>query len=776
MNTISRALKKAREAHKPLSPIPPRESVLPKPPPSREVSAPIAEWKEAPPTRYHDHAEPRPRPSLERAASPAIVPLHLRDYLELALKRRWLLFGITALVPIVATFFTLRQTPEYFATAVLQVSRERVRLVEDITVDGFQSGDEFYATQLRLLASKPFAERVTRRLELWKHPWFRTEIGAGQEIGPEATGPIADTIRWWVQPANYEGTQLIETSYSTPDPNLSADLANALAAEYISFLSESETGVAQNAATFIQEQIEKLQADIAATEKALAESASPDSRLTLASQRLTELNTQLTAAESERVAAQIRYETLAVQDPRELPPVVASEFIKASQERYETLQQEHDELASRFGPEWPELQRAKAALEEARKRLEAAVKETAGSVVNAARLEYENALKRETQLRQQLGGQRYATEQMARSSTDFESQRVDLESKKSLLEQLLRREREAGMSADLGERPPINARIVEEATAPGGPYKPNLQKNLVLATAAGLCIALGLALFLEYWEAKIDTPDQLRRRFSIPYLGYIPAFLPPRKTRSRWPWSRHQELPLDELYLALPLEQDETPDDFQRSIAERFKMLRTMLLSSKNPSRTILVTSPDARTGKTFVASNLAISLAQLDKRVLLVDCDLRIPRLHDIFGLDNDVGLAEILSADEPMTAAFQPTEIKNLHVLTAGRNRDFPAERLSSAAMENAIHEFQRFYNYVLLDSAPLLPVPDTVSIAKSCGELILVVRSRYTTEPSLQATLDIIERSNATVTGVVLNGVTATATSRSYYQTYEYGAGKT
>lgn len=714
------------------------------------------------------HEKPAP-PPVERV-QPTNPSLHLRDYLDLVFKRRWLALGIAVLVPAVTAVFTLRQTPEYFATAVLQVSRERVRLVEDITVDDFQTGGEFYATQLRLLASKPFAERVAKRLELWERPFFRGWFEGGA-VESEMSGRIADTIRWWSHPRNVEGTQFIETSYSTPDPNLSADLANALAEAYIAFLSESESGVAQNAASFIQEQIVKLQAQIAEKENALAESASPDSRLTLAAQRLSELNSQLTAAEAERVSAQIRYETLVSQDPRGLPSVADSEVITAAQQRYEALREQFDELSSRFGPEWPELQRVKAAMEEAQKRVDLAVQDTAASVLNAARLEHENAVKQESQIRQQVNAQRYSTEQMTKSSTDFESQRLDLQSQKNLLEQLLRREGEAGLTVDLGERPSINARIVERAAPPDGPYKPNILKNLLLATAAGLCLALGLTLFLEYWESTIDTPEQLRRRFNIPYLGYVPTFVPAHRPSSRWPWARREETPLEELYAALPLRQGEALGAVQRAITERFRMIRTVLVSSKNPSRTIMVTSPDAQSGKTFVACNLALSLAQLDKRVLLVDCDLRIPRLHEIFGLVSEIGMFDFLTTEEVLPTAFQRTEHPRLHVLTAGKNRDFPAERLSSPALRTTIEGFTRFYDYVVLDSAPLLPVPDSVSLAKCCEEVLLVVRSRYTTEASLQAALDIIDRSNARVTGVILNGVN-TRSASSPYAAQEYG----
>jgi capsular exopolysaccharide synthesis family protein len=706
-----------------------------------------------------------------RTVEPAgIRQIHLRDYVSLLLKRKWMVLGMTLVVPAAAAVYTLRQIPEYYATAVLQVSQERVRLVEDITVGGGQAGGEFYGTQLRLLTSTPLAQRVALKLKLWQHPYYG---GVASEEPPgQAVASVANVLRWQVFAEHVQGTQLIQVSYSTPEPELSATLANTLLREYIAFQTESESGVAQETVSFIQEQIQRLERNVKEGETALAEQTTPQSQNALATSRLDALNSQFTEAEALRSAALIRLEGMRSQPPEALAEASQNLSILSARDQYEKLLQQQNDLSAKFGPDWPELQRVQSSVEEARRRLDRAVHVVADAAVKTAELEYESALKQETRLRQQVEQQRKIVDSLAQTQAASDAANMEVVAQRKLLEQLLRRQSEAGVTAELGERTPINARIVEEATPPGAPYKPDLQKNMMMATVAGLCLAFGLALFMEYWEGTIDTPEALRRRFPVPYLGMIPSHLVPGPSGLRL--GAKASLTSKEMYLALPIGPRKRLTENQRQIAERFKLIRTMLLSGESPARTFLVTSPDAKSGKSFVACNLAISLAQLEKRVLLVDADLRIPRLHEIFRLRNENGLSNALADGVVNPLAFQETELDTLRVLTAGNNLDSPAERLGSGALAPLLEKLAQSFDYVILDSAPLLPVPDTVSLAKHCEEVLLIVRSRVTTDHSMQTAMDVIERSNASVTGVILNGVDLGDQPGAYHRSYgsDYG----
>lgn len=738
MNSVSRALQKARGS------IPAKEGEKP-------LSRPTPDPE---PNHLQDTSSERDREgSSARRVRPSPEPfgvrqIHLRDYLYLLRKRKWLVFGMSLLVPVVTADYTVRQAPEYWATATLQVSQERVRLVEDLTVGG-QGGAEFYGTQLQLLQSTPLSKRVVARLKLWEQPPFEGFVHSTDGPTEEQLLSMANVLRTQVVAEHVEGTQLIRVSCTSPDAELSASVANALLQEYIAFQNESESGVAQNAVLFIQEQIQRLERQVEAGETALSEETTPQSKNLLASHRLESLSLQLADAEALRSAAQSRWESMQNQLPETQSGSVQDASVTSARQQYETMLQQQNDLSSRFGPDWPELQRVKSSVEEAKKRLDAAIREVAGSALEAARLEYESALRHETRLREQVEQQRRQVDALADAQSARDAAKMEVDAQKEVLEQLLRRQSEAGITAELGESTGINARIVDAATPPSAPYKPNLRKNLMIATVAGLCLALGLALFMEYWEGTVDTPEYLRRHFSVSYLGMVPRYAGFRAKLSS---------STREMYVAIPRGSRKRRQKTQSRIAERFRLIRTVLLSGDVQARTILVTSPDAKSGRSFVACNLAISLAKLGRCVLLVDADLRIPKLHEIFRLQNHSGLADALTRGRVDSSAFRRTEVESLYLLTAGLNVGSPAEELSSQTLGWLVAKLAASFDHVVFDSAPILPVPDPVSLAKECDEVILVVRSRFTTEHALGAALDLLDRSNAHATGIVLNGVYA------------------
>jgi capsular exopolysaccharide synthesis family protein len=209
---------------------------------------------------------------------------------------------------------------------------------------------------------------------------------------------------------------------------------------------------------------------------------------------------------------------------------------------------------------------------------------------------------------------------------------------------------------------------------------------------------------------------------------------------------------------------------------EAFKFLRTMLTSVvEHSSKTLIFTSPDEATGKTLVASNVAISLAQLEKKVLLIDADFRVPRLHHIFALSNTLGAANILVGDASFEESiFTKTDVPGLFVLPAGPSAEKSPELIQSEGMHQLLRRCAAMFDYVILDSAPLLPVPDTIDVAKYCDEIVLVLRSRYTTRQAVEASLDLLQRAGRKLTGVVLNDVDLGDVSTLFHQSYRYGYG--
>ena len=363
-----------------------------------------------------------------------------------------------------------------------------------------------------------------------------------------------------------------------------------------------------------------------------------------------------------------------------------------------------------------------------------------------------------------------------------------------MLQQLLRRQTETGLSADLGERHPVNVRIVEAALVPRAPNGPGITRNVTTGVLIGIALALGLAFFLDYWETNIYTIEDLRRHVPLPYMGMVPRLESATFGRMHATESKtfafdpnEADKPvrgksLNRTRSALALSQStkiaSRAKEDTSMLAERFKFLRGSLLLSTpgSPPRTVLVTGPDKNAGKTFVACNLATSLADLDKKVLLIDADLRNPQLHKVFRFKNRIGLSNVLSGQTSIEkGCIFSTPIPNLYVLLAGPASPTPAELLGSKKMEETIAQCMEHFDYVLLDSAPLLPVFDSHYLTVRADANLLVVRSGHTSRNAVSQSLELIDRVGGRVTGVVLNDVNLADYAQNYYYTYhsyEYG----
>lgn len=729
--------------------------------------------------------------SREGSASPSDSEVHLRDYLYLILKRRWLIGSVVATVLGVTLLASLLQTPTYQATTLVQVDRGKLNLVQDVMVDDVRAGyEEFYATQQRVLRSRTLANRVMDRANLWHHPALQVERPFWRRDEPINKEAQLDELLGKLTVSSVRSTQLLEVSFETSDAQLSATLANSLVEEYIAFNSETETGVARDTASFIREQIEKLQAEILQKEKLLQEYSQSqdivmvDEKDNIVIQQLEDLNRQLSAAQGQRAAAEARYRSMRSAEPASIADVNEDSAIRDLRREYSSLNKEYAELATKFKPDWPEMQRLRGAIEEVKGRLDLEVKRAAEEAFAEARVQYEAASHEEALLRQTLESQKGEALGLNRMASDYNSIKLELDNQRGMLQQLLKRQSETGLSAELGERRPVNVRVVEKAVAPLRRHRPSVARNMALGGVLGLFLAVGLAFFLDYWDASIDGVEDLRRSTPIPYLGMVPRCQPParpaspkrvaaRRTASvTGAGSSGSHLPaLRGSEAVMAREQTVTGEQF------RFLRGSLMLSSPGSAPKVVLVTSAEKGAGKTFVTCNLATSLAETGKKVLLVDADLRNPRLHRVFRMYNRVGLSSVLTGQRNVEqgCVFR-THVTNVFVLLAGPLSPTPAELLGSAAMDEAIARCSDHFDLVLLDSAPLLPVIDTHLLTARCDASLLVVRNRQTSRHAVKSCEELVARVRGRLTGVVLNDVDLDDYAQQYYYSYysyEYGS---
>ena len=591
-----------------------------------------------------------------------------------------------------------------------------------------------------------------------------------------------------------------EVTFTTPDPELCTQLANTLVYQYSAFSSETESDMARKTTSFIREQIEKLQREIQERENQLQEYSQREDIVMMGEkenitiQQLEGLNASLTQARADRVNAEARYRSLQGSDVTTLPDVANDPGVQGLRSQRAALQKQYAELSSKFKPDWPDVQRTRSAIEELEQRIRQETKEVAGKALAAARVEYQSALKRESMFEQAVEEQKRQAQELNKITTDYNRIKVELDNQRNMLQQLLRRRSETDLTADLGERQPVNVRVVEEAVVPKRPSQPNLQRTLMMGVLLGISLAIGFAFFLDYWDTSIHTIEDLRRHVKLPYLGMVPRYAPealpilesklnlrmlPADTSEKKTRSSSKDLSRTRSSLALAARAETPSRDDSFVVGERFKFLRGSLLMSSpgTPPKTVLVTGPDKNAGKTFVACNLAVSLAELGKKVLLIDADLRKPRLSKVFNLRNVSGLSSYLAGKHTFDEVVQKTSIENIWTIPSGPHPPNPAELLNSRRMKDLLAEAKEKFTVVLLDTPPVLAVIDPVIVCSLADSTVFVVRAGKTTRRPLVRAVEEIRKSKADIIGVVFNevrlGRQGIGTPFYHYYQYEYEA---
>ncbi len=720
---------------------------------------------------------------------------HLKGYLYILLKRRWLVAAVIVAILTLTLIGTLVQTPQFKATTLIRIDRGKINLVQDVTVDDARLGfREFYGTQQRVLKSSTLVRRTMDQLDVWAHPLFQVDSDPEVDTPEEIREKQVDKLIKMLQVNHVRNTELVEVSFVGPDPELAAKLANAFVDQYIAFSSEAESGVARSTTTFIREQVEKLQQDIQQKEALLQEYGKKqdiviEQKEEILTQQLSELHRELTQAKGDLAAAEAHYLSFKQSNPSALPDVFNNRNIQNLQQEYARLEKEYAELAEKFQPGWPDMQRKARAMEKVKRRLEIETRSLAEKLRVAARTRYNESRNRVNLLEQALEEQRKETRELNVLSADYNRIKVELESQRSMLQKLMRRQGETALSAELEERQHINIHTVEAAVVPRAPFKPKLILNLLIGGVIGITLGVGVAFFINFWDTSISNSEDLRRHVASPCLAMIPHFARekqlPDQRRDRLPASvsgRAKEKALVRTAKQLSTLQGSRKALFpdRTDLIERFKFLRSALLLSSpgNPPKTVLFTSGGKGEGKSFVSCNFASSFTQLHKRVLLIDADLRRPSLHRFFGIANKVGLTNVITGQVTLEeGCVQNTNVPNLFVLLSGSKTPSPAELLGSKAMAAVLNRSAELFDMVVIDSAPLFPVVDTHSLLGLTDSVMLIARSGMTQGPAVKSALELIEQAQGKVIGVVLNDVDLSDYAYNYYYhrnySYEYSS---
>lgn len=737
-----------------------------------------------------DQAARAPSPPAEsgrRAMRTATPPapdaeLHLTDAVKVLHKRRWTAATSFAIVVVAITVYTFTATPLYEARARLLIETENPNVVsfQQVIEDGPASAD-YYQTQYSILQSRALARRTIDELKLWDSPHFRSRVPEASALGrlrafvttaigreaPPARPAVDETAAQSSAIDAFLGnlvvspirnSRLVDVRFRSPDAALVARVANVHAENFIEQDLEYRFRASEDATSWLDERLAEQRAQVEGAEAALQryreahDAISLDDRENIVVQKLEALNTAVTRAKTERLGKEAVFRQLRAiqQEPGALdtfPAILGNAYIQRQKAELADLQRQQAQLADTLGDRHPEMVKLRTAIQNSQQKLQAEI----AKIVRSVRTEYEAAVAQENSLMAALDQQKTEALSMNRKAIEYGVLQREVESSRALYQSLLQRAKETGVSRELRTS---NIRIVDEAEQPRAPFRPARGMNLVLALFGGFVCALGAAFFFEYLDTRIKTPDEIAVHLRLPALGMIPAL-----GKS---WSG-----------AEPLINNGVPPKF----FEAFRSVRTNILFSapEERSRTVVITSAGPGEGKTTLASNLAIGFALAGHRVLLIDGDMRRPRLHDVFTRSQEPGLSNVLVGNAKASEAVQKTDVAGLWLLTAGRTPPNPAELLGSRRVQEFLQALGNHFDWIVIDTPPVMAVTDPVVAAHAATDVVFVIRAETTDRHTARAALDQLQKGGTPVIGAVLNRVDLDRNAYYYAKYYrrEYDA---
>lgn len=712
----------------------------------------------------------------------------LLEYGRVVLKRKWVLATFAAVLVVLAAVVSFTKTPLYRATATLLIDEPGASMlnIQDVLNAGAYYRSDYmgtyFNTQLRLLTSRSLAERVAKRLNLGARPELRT--------GPAAADPAyagqAFAILGGLSIAPIPETRLVYVSYVSPHAALSADIVNALAEEFVSFSVETRYEATKQTSEFLSEQVAVLRDDLKRKEEDLQKYGQEKNLLYLSDNESTvvnkfaDVNTALTTAQIERYAKESAYRELRSLSVDALPESVSNPTIQSLRTTYTQVKSDYDEKSRIYRPEYPEMVQLKARLDATRNTLQEEIRKA----VDTAESDYRAALKKENSLRGLLDEQRGDVTRMNRNAIFYHTLRTEVENMRTLLSTLVAKQNEIQVSSQLGGLRTSNIKVVDRALEPRAPFTPNVRRNLAMALLLGLFGGLALAFFIEYVDSTVKGPEDVEKLVGLPSLGIIPFLSADggRRRSDRYGSYRSYGTEAEKPGEALPeVREIELVNHLypKFSIAEDYRTVRTSILFSHADAapKTIAFTSTLPQEGKTATISNLAVSFAQLEGKVLLVDADLRKPRLHKVFNLRNINGLSSYLAGKSSFDEVVQKTSIDRIWTIPSGPHPPNPAELLNSKRMRELMARAKDEFSVVLLDTPPVLAVIDPVIVSSIADSTVFVVRAGKTARRPLVRAIEEIRKSKADIIGVVFNevriGRQGMGTPFYHYYQYEYEA---
>ncbi len=693
----------------------------------------------------HDPTPPqRPRPPhlqvMPRDAVWVEEPepeLNVMDYAHLVWAHKWLVVGVPAATVVLTAAWSMTRPKLYRAESkiTLHPAPQLTQNQLDMWMSWWQM-DRFIADQIQVLQTRSLAQRVVDRLGLDAHPEFSGEDAAGALMSRIGAEPVKDSF-------------VIRVSMTGRDPDTVAEWLNIYVEEFVAANIESSLERTRQVYEVIQSRLDPLRGQLAASEQRLMRFQEREDSYLFADQdenviqeQVDTLTREYGAAKADRIRVETKHAALRQLRASDLSETGFPEILQDA--TIQSLRQQRYDLEVELSDKLRTLKEGHPTIQELRSRIagvDARVQEQIENIGTSIQTDYDIARRREQALYDNIEALRDESIELSKQRLEHDRLQREYEQNKGFLEDMLARLKEADISSTAAAN---NVRVIEPARPPAGPYSPNLRRSLILSGLFGLLFGVGLVVFLDFLDQSLRTPDQVEGYLGLEVLSALPTLT----------------------------------EDTAQVLREAFQSLRTALLLAARGDgcQVMMVTSAVPEEGKTTVAFNLAKVLATGGSRVLMIDADLRRPRVHQLVGANNVRGLTSVVLGERAASEVMHTlAEVPNLDVITSGPLPPNPPELFGKASFRDLLEDARAMHEWVVIDTPPTATVTDPVMCARLVDMVLLVVQYAGPKRQPVQKAMRLLSRTGVRLAGVLLNKVDLERDAyyySGYYSYYHYG----
>ncbi|HEY1754076.1 MAG TPA: polysaccharide biosynthesis tyrosine autokinase [Bryobacteraceae bacterium] len=730
----------------------------------------------------------------------------LIEYWRILRRRKGTLLLIATLGAIAGFLLTLPQTPIYQVRTSLEIVALNQNFLNSKESNPLNEGGNSVdasdiQTQIKILQSDSLIDRVLAKLKgnsaadsTLAPPAGR--FGAWRKFlnlpNPEPASARAQSISYAER--NYKVrasglTHIVEVTVDSMNPQIAADFANTLTSEFIDQNLESRWQTTQHTSEWLSRQLDDMRVRLERSEDRLQAYArqagllfTGDSKNNVSEAKLMQLQEALSAAQIDRVSKQSRWEMATSSPADALPDILNDSTLRDYQVKLTELKRQIAEIHATYTDASPKAQRVQVQFAT----LETALSTERADILKGIKNQYDEALRRENLLTADYSAQRATVTGESEKAVQYDVMKHEVESNRQLYDSMLQQLKQATLASALRAS---NMRVVDPAKIPTLPYKPDIPVSTSLGLLTGVFLGAAFVIMQERADRSIQEPGETQFFLNLPELGVVPAEKAGGRLRIRYTDGNHspssqatQNRAATETLAAptdAPLPSQSSRVElamWQRKpsvVAESFRaILVSILFSGENGRRphVMVITSANPSEGKSTVVSNLGIAVAEVNQKVLLIDADLRKPRLHDVFKLNNDKGLSDLLRSKEDVSAslaeAIQQTDVPDLYVLTSGSRTSAATSLLYSSRMPELLEKLRAEFETILIDTPPMLQIPDARVLGRMVDRVILVVRAGKTTRDAAIAARQRFSEDGTPMLGTVLNDWNPRRSPNGYY----------